>query len=62
MTKLKIRRRVRRGRPREAYGEYQVWDEYQVVEGRKIVKRFELREHAERFIASTPTPRKESAR
>ena len=47
----KIRERWRCGRPREAYGEHVEWHEYQVVEGRHIVRRFDTREQAERWIA-----------
>jgi len=50
VRELKIRVRDRRGYSREAGG-YDVWTEYQVVEGRKIIGRFEIRDHAEEFIA-----------
>lgn len=50
MSDLKIRKRERRGRPREAFGDYAAWTEYQVVEGRKVLLRFDTREQAERFI------------
>jgi len=46
-----IRERQRCGRPPEACGDYVVWNEVQVVYGRKVVWRGDLREHAERWIA-----------
>lgn len=46
---LKIRRRERRGHCKEAGG-YRGWTEYQVVDGRKIVRRFDMRSQAETFI------------
>lgn len=47
---LKIRQRERSGYVREAEG-YQIWTEYQVVQGRKIIARFEIESQAEKFIA-----------
>jgi hypothetical protein len=48
---LKIRFRHRRGRPREAYGDYIEWDEWQVVAGRTVVARFDLEEQAQEYVA-----------
>ena len=45
-----IRERDRVGRPKEAFGAHVAWHEYQVVDGRKIVARLDLREQAERWI------------
>jgi hypothetical protein len=48
--RYKIRERSRRcASPKE--GLKQAWDEVQVVEGRKVVARFDLRSQAERWIA-----------
>lgn len=50
LPNLKIRLRSRRGRPPEAQGDYMVWEEYQVVDGRRVIGRFDLEEQAQRFI------------
>lgn len=42
---MKIRYRHRRGYVREAQG-YSGWTEYQVVDGRRVVARFDLLEQA----------------
>lgn len=47
---LKIRFRHRRGRPREAYGAYTTWTEWQVVDGRTVIARFDLEEQAKAFV------------
>lgn len=46
-----IRERSRRGRPKEAFGEYMTWTEWQVVERRRIVGRFDFEDQAKRWIA-----------
>lgn len=46
---LKIRERELRGYVREVGG-YGGWREFQVVDGRKIIGRFEIREAAEAFM------------
>lgn len=33
-------------------GRRQSWGEYQVIDGRKVIARFDLRHQAEKFIAS----------
>lgn len=44
---LTIRHRHRRGYVREAQG-YTAWEEWQLVEGRKVIGRYDLKEQAER--------------
>lgn len=43
---LFIRERNRRGRPREAYGEHVAWTEWQVVDGRKVLSRWDFQHQA----------------
>lgn len=50
---LKIRYRTRRGYAKEAQG-YTSWGEYQVVDGRKVVGRFDFEDQAQKFIAASP--------
>ena len=45
-SKLTIRERARRGRVREAGGEYQVWQEWQLVDGRQVIGRFDFEAQA----------------
>ncbi len=47
---MTIRGRHRSGRPKEAFGEHVTWFEYQVVDGRKVVARFDTQEQAEAFV------------
>lgn len=54
-TELKIRQRERSGYVREAEG-YQVWTEYQVIQGRKIIGRFEIESQAEKFVREWKAP------
>lgn len=44
-----VRERIRRGYSREAQG-YAVWHEYQVVQGRRVVGRFDLERQAHTWI------------
>ena len=53
---LKIRFRDRVcASPKE--GHRQSWSEYQVIEGRTVIARFDLRPQAEQFITNTETER-----
>ncbi len=45
---MKIRFRTRRGYVKEAQG-YSSWDEWQVVEGRKVVARFDHEHEAQKY-------------
>jgi hypothetical protein len=49
-ARFKIRFRERRGHSREAGG-YAAWTEVQVVEGRRVVGRFDLEHQAQAWIA-----------
>jgi hypothetical protein len=48
---MKIRKRELRGYAKEAQG-YTSWIEYQVVDGKRIVKRFDMLSQAEEFLAA----------
>lgn len=45
-----IRERQRRGRPKEAGGDHIEWTEVQVVQGRRVLARFDLESQAIRWI------------
>ena len=59
MADLKIRFRERSGYSREAGG-YIGWGEYQVVDGRKIIGRFDTLGQAESFVEKTAKSRQEN--
>lgn len=46
---VKIRKRERRGRPRETHGAYTAWTEWQVVDGTKVAYRADTRAQAVTF-------------
>lgn len=53
---ITIRERHRRGRPPEAFGAHVEWWEYQVVDGRKIVSRWDTRDQAFRAACDLLAP------
>jgi hypothetical protein len=59
MAVFKIRHRERICSSPKA-GLRQSWDEWQVVEGRKVVGRFDLREQAERWIEAQSQRRQDA--
>lgn len=59
MTKLKIRKRERRGYVKEA-GRHSAWTEFQVVDGRRVIGRFDFERQAEELVRELTAPMRDA--